>query len=139
MTGGALQERYPLLSPEYAEGFAVATELHRLEQALGVLLPSDYRQFMLISNGYSGPVGANGHDAYLWSVVDILSGGYEGPAEAGVILIGTNGGPTGYGFMSSHTAKFVSIPLGTSDPEEIRVLGHCFTEFLQALADGGGW
>lgn len=113
--------------------------IRRAEAQLGRPLPADFRRFLLSSDGYGGPVGDQGFDAYLWSADEIASGGYEGPEEAGVILIGSNGGPTGYGFQPREANRFVSIPLASSDPAEIRHLGDSFGEFLRAIAEGEGY
>ncbi|MFK4789908.1 SMI1/KNR4 family protein [Microbacterium sp. ZW T5_56] len=111
----------------------------RAEARLGLRLPADFRRFLLWSDGYRGSVGDQGFDADLWSADEIASGGYEGPEDAGVVLIGSNGGPTGYGVLPPEANRFVSIPLASSDPGEIRHLGGSFAEFLRAIADGDGY
>ncbi|MFJ2369502.1 SMI1/KNR4 family protein [Microbacterium sp. NPDC087665] len=123
----------------YVSAPAKESELGRLERALEFRLPAAYRSFLLASDGYDGPVGARGADISLWPVADILRGGYEGPEEAGVVLLGSNGGPTGFGILRTDSSRFVSIPLASSDAAEIRPLGDSFEHFLEAIANGEGW
>lgn len=132
----------PLLLHADAENVSVpATEdaIGQWERTLGIPLPAGYRSFLLASDGYNGPVGRRGAYVDLWPVAVSLLGGYEGPEEAGVTLVGSNGGPTGFGIMRTDRGIFVSIPLASADSEEIRVLGLSFEQFLQSIANGEGW
>lgn len=117
-------------------------ELSRLDKELGVGLPADYREFLLLSDGYNGDVGAKGY-AQLWSASELTSNneGYEVKSRVSdLTLIGSNGGPTAYG-IDRHQGQlsFVSIPLVPMARDEIRPLGGTFTEFLAALSSGKGW
>ena len=128
----------PLLPQEAAfDGWSEAA-LAAAEVALGVALPADYRAFLLQSNGYDGPVGG-GADVAFWPIDVVVSSttGYDGAEELGLVLIGSNGGPTAYGF--DHGGLFVSVPFMPMVAREVRVIGVTWAEFLQALAAGEGW
>jgi SMI1 / KNR4 family (SUKH-1) len=118
------------------------TELRQLEKDLRVGLPADYRQFLLLSDGYNGDVGAKGY-AQLWSVRELPSNneGYEvRSCVPDLTLIGSNGGPTAYGIdLHDGSVSFVSIPFVPMTRDEIRWLGGTFAEFLAALSSGEGW
>jgi len=125
--------------PRYRHAPSTGALLEEAECTLSIRFPADYRAFLLSSEGYDGPVGTAGHDVYLWPLATIVRREYDGPAEAGVLLIGSNGGPTGYGIVSAAPDQFVSMPLASADHDELRPLGTSFQEFLQAVADGHGW
>ena len=57
---------------------ASETEISQLEKDLGFGLPADYREFLLLSDGYNGYVGAKGY-AQLWPVGELTSNneGYD--------------------------------------------------------------
>ena len=118
------------------------TELSQLEKDLGFELPADYREFLLLSDGYNGYVGAKGY-VHLWSIRELTSynEGYEVRSNVpDLTLIGSNGGPTAYG-IDRHEGRvsFVSIPFAPMARDEIRQLGGTFVEFLAALSAGEGW
>jgi cell wall assembly regulator SMI1 len=121
---------------------ASETEISQLERDLGFGLPADYREFLLLSDGYNGDVGAKGY-AQLWSVRELTANneGYEvGSWVPELTLIGSNGGPTAYGIDRQEVrASFVSIPFVPMARDEIRPLGGTFVEFLAALSSGEGW
>ncbi|MGN7967421.1 SMI1/KNR4 family protein [Microbacterium sp. 22179] len=130
----------PLLRGDSLNGDALAvSDIERIERAIGIALPADFVQFLLVGDGYGGPVGNTGNDVYLWTGDEIIAGGYDGPRDAGVVLIGSNGGSTGFGIINADRTRFVSIPLASDDLDEIRELGGTFEEFLRAIADGEGW
>ena len=118
------------------------TAVRQLEKDLGLDLPADYREFLLLSDGYNGYVGAKGY-AQLWSVGELTSHneGYEVRSNVpDLTLIGSNGGPTAYGIdLHGGRVAFVSIPFAPMARDEIRPLGGTFVEFLAALSAGEGW
>ncbi|MCM2498780.1 hypothetical protein [Neorhizobium galegae] len=54
------------------------------------------------------------------------------------LLIGSNGGPTAYGFVRG---DYISIPFVFAGNwlDEVRVLGRSFEEFIAAIERGDGW
>jgi hypothetical protein len=121
---------------------ASETEINQLEKDLGFNLPSDYREFLLLSDGYNGEVGDRGY-AQIWSIGELTSNneGYEVKSWVpDLALIGSNGGPTAYGIdRQEERASFVSVPFVPMARDEIRPLGGTFVEFLAALSSGEGW
>jgi hypothetical protein len=121
---------------------ASETEIGQLEKDLGFDLPGSYREFLLVSDGYNGDVGAKGY-AQLWSIRELTSynEGYEVRSWVpDLTLIGSNGGPTAYGIdRYEGRVSFVSIPFVPMARGEFRPLGGTFVEFLAALSSGEGW
>jgi SMI1 / KNR4 family (SUKH-1) len=101
---------------------ASETEINQLEKDLGFNLPSDYREFLLLSDGYNGEVGDRGY-AQIWSIGELTSNneGYEVKSWV------------------PDLALIVSIPFVPMARDEVRRLGGTFAEFLAALSAGEGW
>ena len=106
------------------------------EQALGISFPSDYRRFLLKSEGFNGDVGAG--YLVLWSLAEVAaSDGYEFfPVAKDRFLIGSNGGPTAYAIFDG---AYVSVPFAGNVPDELRHLGPGFDAFVEAIARGEGY
>ncbi len=73
----------------------------------------------------------------LWSTGEIhsLNQAYSVPEFLpGVVLIGTDGGDTGYGFRCDDgRAQYVGVPLIGMGPGELSTFGATFVEFLNRL------
>lgn len=93
---------------------ASVAEIEVCERSLGRRLPDDYRALLRSSNGAEGFVAA---DVYvmLWSTGELveLNEAYAVSEFApGLVLVGTNGGDTGYGFIEARgSAQYVRVPL----------------------------
>ncbi len=120
---------------------ATAQQLDNLEKSLGIALPTDYREFMLWSNGGQGKVGS----AYFsfWAVEKVV----ERNTSASIwkymsdkfIGIGTNGGDQCYGFDYTRGEEHLClaiVPLGDLGEESKFVIAPTMTEALQKAADG---
>lgn len=118
---------------------AMDSEISALEQSLGHRLPSDYRVFLQESDGAEGFV-APGVYLVLWSVNDIdrLNNAYAvGEFLPGVVLLGTDGSDTGYGFVAtSRDTEYISVPLIGMGPEEATHLGNSLEGFIERLRHG---
>lgn len=94
-------------------------EIEKAEQALGRHLPEDYRRFLSETNGLEGFVAPNMY-LVLWSASELetLNTAY-GVREFAptLVLLGTNGGDTAYGFKAEAGGTFyIRVPLvGLSD------------------------
>lgn len=108
------------------------------ESHFGIALPSDYKAFLLESDGFNDEVG-QGY-LVLWSVSELaLAEAYEVfEIHKDRFLIGSNGGPTAYAVIEG---KYCSIPFVFSGDwrDEVRELGSSFEEFVTAVATGEGW
>ena len=129
---------YDQLSPADLQPGAEIGAIEAAETAMGITLPADYCAFLAFSDGYNGDVGE--HYLVLWGTGELpsLATGYEVlPPERG-LLLGSNGGPTAYGYWDG---SYISVPfVAAGDIEaEIRVLGADFEQFLAAIAAGEGW
>jgi len=118
-------------------GGAVEGALDDAEQQLGRALPDDYKAVLQESDGLEGFISA---DAYisLWSTADLASLN-EAYAVAEfvpeVILLGTDGGDTGYGYRKvGEQIEYVALPLVGMEPSAITVIGKSFMELLESLA-----
>jgi SMI1/KNR4 family protein SUKH-1 len=129
---------YDQLSQQDLRAGAEIGAIEAAEIAMGMTLPADYRAFLAFSDGYDGDVGE--HFLVLWGTGELpsLATGYEVlPPQRGVLL-GSNAGPTAYGYWDG---RYISVPfVAAGDVEaEIRVLGDDFDQFLAAIAAGEGW
>lgn len=93
---------------------ASVPEIEAAERSLGRRLPEDYRAWLRTSNGAEGFVAP---DVYvmLWSTAELveLNEAYSVSEFApGLVLLGTNGGDTGYGFIEARgSVRYVRVPL----------------------------
>ena len=129
---------YELLSEDGRAAGAPPEAIDRCERSAGILFPDEYRAFLALSNGFNGQVG-HGY-LTLWSVPELaeLADGYDVyPLRRHCFLIGSNGGPTGYGLRHG---DYISMPfVAAGDPaEEIHLLGTSLPSFIEAIARGEG-
>src|SRR3954471_8241616 len=98
---------YDALSTDDLQPGAELGAIDAAEATMGLALPADYRAFLAFSDGYNGPVGE--HYLVLWGTEELPANatGYEIlPADRGVLL-GSNGGPTAYGYWDG---RYISVP-----------------------------
>ena len=104
-------------------------------------MPTDYRAFLQQTNGLEGFLSAETY-LWLWSLEDIgrLSEAYHvSEFVPGVVLLGTDGGDTGYGFIRrGDRSRYVRVPLVGMSPATLEVLGETLVEFLDRLAVPAG-
>jgi hypothetical protein len=127
----------PGLDPSDCNPGASASALAALETALGQPLPADFVAFLRLTDGYSGPAGE--HYLAVWGTGELaeLATGYDVlPVRPGQFLFGSNGGPTAFGFQDK---RFISVPFGSADPDDIRILGDSWEGFIAAIVAGEGW
>ena len=101
-------------------------------------LPADYSELLQSANGVEGAVG----NSYiqLWSVDQILILNDQYSTQQfcpGLLLIGSDGGGTGYGFLEiGGTPWYVAAPLVGLSPDAITKLSQSLTGFVGALSAG---
>jgi hypothetical protein len=86
---------------------AASANIEAFEREASVVLPSEYRQFLQVSDGGVGIIGPAGY-AMLWRVNDLLRSNreYEVAEYApGLLLFGSNGGGEGFAFDLRVTEK----------------------------------
>ncbi|WP_246638977.1 SMI1/KNR4 family protein [Rhizobium laguerreae] len=86
---------------------ASPAEIADCEAKLKIILPAEIKAFLAASNGFNGEVG-QGY-LVLWSAAELAGAdGYEiFEFRDDQLLIGSNGGPTAYGFVKG---DYISIP-----------------------------
>lgn len=113
---------------------ANASDIESTESQIGQPLPDDYRSFLLQTDGFEGFIDENVYLA-LWSVSEIpaLNEAYATSRFLpGVILIGTDGGDTGYGFTRAEgKARYVSVPLVGMNADAVLVLGESLRDAME--------
>ena len=125
-------------APDFTAGLAPrqgasSLEIEAAERALGRPLPEDYRGFLRRSNGAEGFVGP---DAYvmLWSTRELveLNEAYAVSEFApGLVLVGTNGSDTGYGFIEmGGVPRYVRVPLIGLSVEAAEPIGQALGGLL---------
>lgn len=116
---------------------ATETEITAVERSLGQLLPDDYKAILRESNGLEG-FFAPGAYLILWTTADIhpLNEAYS-VAEFlnDVILLGTDGADTGYGFTwEGGKPRYISVPLVGMGPSEVLPRGDTFIGLLEQVS-----
>jgi hypothetical protein len=116
---------------------ASAAQVKEAERVLSFELPADYKELLLQTNGLEGFVSPTSY-LLLWSIADVpeLNEGYAvADFLPGVVLLGTDGGDTGYGFARREGAvQYVSVPLVGMGPEVVSVMGSTFEEVVERLS-----
>jgi len=115
---------------------ASAAAIAECERHLGRELPKDYRDFMMITNGGEGFIGANSY-LRLWKIEELLllNDGYETANYLpDGLLFGTDGGEEAFGFdLRSSEIKIVEVPFIGMGWELAWLLSGSFREFLFRL------
>ena len=115
---------------------ASRASLDNVEKQLGCQLPPDYKNVLLESDGLEGFIS---EDCYLslWSSSDIASYNESYAVSEfvpGVLLVGTDGSDTGYGFRtSSGRIEYLAVPLVGMKLDAIEVMGHSFGDLIERL------
>ena len=114
------------------------SEIDAAGRKLGVRLPGDYCTLLQESDGVEGFVGP---DAYLmlWSPHELLelNVAYSVAEFApGLVLMGTDGGDTGYGFVEGETTQYAQVPLVGLSREAAEYMGGTLLEMITRLRGG---
>ena len=115
---------------------ATSEQIHELHAAIGVTLPVDYVDFMLVSNGADGPLGETGYVS-LWQVQEIaqLNKDYRVADFApGLLLFGSDGGDEAFAFDTrTDPMAVVGVPFIGMSLSEAKPLAGTFTDFLTGV------
>ena len=110
--------------------------LRAAERGLGQSLPPDYEALLLQSDGLEGFAGG---DAYVifWSaseLVDLNVAYAVSEFFPSLILVGTNGGDTGYGFRRvDGQVEYVAVPLIGMSADTVSLRGPTLESLLAQL------
>ena len=100
--------------------------------------PEDYLNFLRRSDGAEGAIGRKNY-LVLWPAEEVEIANKEYAANEftpGLVLIGTDGGNTGYGFDCRVTPPVVvEMPLVGMNWMDARTLGSDFSSFIRALSE----
>lgn len=105
------------------------------EKILNFKFPSDFRNFILVSNGYEGEIGKEQYLVF-WSLEDIieLNEAYGVDEFAlGLLLIGSDGAEIAYAY-DKRDKSIVKVPFIGMSLDEIEKCGNNLEEFLDHIA-----
>lgn len=112
------------------------SDIETAERELRVRLPDDYRTFLQESDGLEGFAGPDSY-LILWSARKLpeLNATYNVAEFApGLVLIGTDGGGTAYGFLKrGGTNRYVQVQLIGLSRDAFEVMGDSFVEMIARL------
>ncbi|KNY30129.1 SMI1/KNR4 family protein [Pseudobacteroides cellulosolvens] len=108
-------------------------DLKKVEDAVGISFPQQYKEFMLFSNGAVGEVG----DSYLtiWELEDVEEF-YEDCCKDNldnIVLFASDGAKMGYGFDKNKNEYIVSVPLDSLEIDYVGFCANTFHEFIEYL------
>jgi SMI1 / KNR4 family (SUKH-1) len=132
----SIEEVIEMLNKCTANDGASGSEIASLERWATTELPKPYLDLLRRTNGVEGFVT---DDAYLiiWAVGQVpeLNEAYSVAEFApGLILIGTNGGDTGYALdLRRSPCSIMEVPLVGMSLDEAREVGTDFEDFLRQL------
>ncbi len=116
---------------------APASRIAQVGEALGVPLPGDLCALWSESDGVEGDMDDNVH-VVVWGTDEIVSlnAAYEvSEFFPGLILVGSDGGDTGVGFLgSTERIEYVAVPLIGMGPDAILARGADLVALLSAFS-----
>ncbi|WP_080937127.1 SMI1/KNR4 family protein [Burkholderia plantarii] len=113
------------------------SDIEKLESLIGISLPSDYKDFLLWSDGGEGEVG----DLYLsmWTLNQLndLNSLYSIDKRMGAkfLGIGTDGGDYCFALDLRKKGEFVVVPLGALGDDEIKKIDNSFSSGVEKIRD----
>lgn len=114
---------------------AAAAQVAAAENQLGKSLPSDFREFLLLTNGGEGMIGEN--YVMLWSADELsqYNKSYQVSDYApGLLLFGSDGGGEAYAFDTrTSPSTVVMVPFVGMSLEDAKPVAPTFTAFLKKL------
>lgn len=112
-------------------------EIEQFEATVGFRLPGDYANFLQMSNGGEGFIGANAY-VILWKLSDLteMNRAYQVAEYApGLFLFGSDGGGEAYAFDTRNSQMpIVSVPFVCMDLALARFVAVTFDNFLDVLS-----
>ena len=133
-----------LTNNDFAErnDFFPPAELNKileLEKTLGIKLPNDYIDFLLITNGYSGKLGQSNVRFLGIEKIEEYTIAYGGEFFPWIVFIGTDEGNEMYVIdKRNEKLQFGLLPYIAEDNDFI-LLGDTFEEFIKHLYYNDYW
>ena len=110
-----------------------------LEKVLGIKLPNDYIDFLLITNGYSGKLGQSNVHFIGIEKIEEYTLAYGGEFFPWIVFIGTDGGNEMYVIdKRNEKLQFGLLPYIGED-KDFMLLGDTFEEFIKHLYYNDFW
>ena len=130
-------ERDDLFSKFRGNPPAIAVEIERFEDEVGLKLPKDYAAFLRRSNGGDGFIGPNAYVIF-WRLGELveMNKAYQVEEYApGLFIFGSDGGGEAYAFDARTLAMpIVSVPFVGMELNLARVIAPSFEGFLEVLS-----
>lgn len=118
--------------------FSSKKAIKGVELEIDMIFPTQYREFMLETNGAEGNIGQNSYLA-IWSIEEIVPLNIDGKVEEftpGLVQFASDGGGMAYAFdKRDKEISIVAIPDDSIHIEDAEFLGKTFQDFLQYLHD----
>lgn len=112
--------------------------IRQVERILGLSLPQDYVDFLLITNGYHGAIGQSHCRFFPIEQVVKYTKDYGGEYFPWIVVIGTDGGNEMYVIDKRKKPTFGILPY-IGDESDFIVLGDTFEEFIRHLYHNDFW
>lgn len=111
--------------------------LREMSSSLGLSLPPDYLEFLRSTNGAEGPIGEKSYVS-VWPAEEVkaLNDEYAvAECAPGLLLFGSDGGDTGYGFDTrSKEERVVEVPFIGMSLDSVMPCGRSLGDFFEYLA-----
>lgn len=110
--------------------------IKEVQNQLGVILPAEYIEFVIDSNGAEGPIGSSEY-LQLWPIQELASLNEEYKVQTfapGLLLFGSSGGGMAYAFdRRVEEMPIVEVPFIPLRLKNIKVVSSTFVGFLEYL------
>jgi hypothetical protein len=111
-------------------------KLCEAELNIGISFPTQYKEFMLASNGAEGGIGEHSY-LVIWPIEEIVKLNEQYAVSRftpGLVYFGFDGGGMAYAFDNrTEESSIVEFPFESIKTEDIKQLGRTFHEFLRFL------
>ena len=131
-------EKEHLLKEFEFASFTSKEEIEKVEQKLDVKFPSDYKDFMLLTNGGEWPIG----NSYLrlWNIEELVNSNEDYAVTEfapGLVIIGSDGGGVAYGYdFRQDQSLLVEVDFIGMDIDNPNYWTNSFLDFLENLYNG---